>query len=349
MDLRNLNITPEMLKLISEIDEFKGRWKALKDLSPDRLKSLKYVATIESIGSSTRIEGARLSDKEVEELLRGLSTHSFASRDQQEVAGYAQAMDMVFDHFANIPLSENYIKQLHQELLRHSVKDARHRGEYKKFPNNVEAFNAAGESVGTIFETTSPFDTPGKMRDLVVWTRDTLEDKSLHPLIVSGIFTVVFLAIHPFQDGNGRLSRVLTSLLLLKAGYSYIPYSSMESIIENNKDSYYLSLRRTQATLEDGNIDWVPWLRFYLNALKSQKDHLNVKIEAQSSETYKGLSRESKQILEFVTEHERITTSEAVKLTDSPRPTVKARLSKLTSDGYLQLYGKGRGAFYGKG
>ncbi len=186
------------------------------------------------------------------------------------------------------------------------------------------------------------------MQDLVVWTRDTLEDKSLHPLIVSGVFTVVFLAIHPFQDGNGRLSRVLTSLLLLKAGYSYIPYSSLESIIENNKDSYYLSLRRTQATLETENIDWVPWLRFYLNALKRQKDHLAVKFEAHSSEIYKGLSRESIQILEYVAKHERITTSEALELTDSPRPTVKARLSKLVTDGYLQLYGKGRGAFYRK-
>lgn len=348
MDLRNLSITSEMLKLISEIDEFKGSWKVLKNLSPDRLKSLKYNATIESIGSSTRIEGAVLSDKEIEALLRGLSTHSFSSRDQQEVVGYAQTMDMVYDHYADIPLSENYIKQLHQELLRHSVKDARHRGEYKKLPNNVEAFNAAGERVGTIFETTSPFDTPGKMQDLVVWTRDTLEDKSLHPLIVSGIFTVVFLAIHPFQDGNGRLSRILTSLLLLKAGYSYIPYSSLESVIENNKDSYYLSLRRTQATLASEDIDWVQWLRFYLNALKRQKDHLNVKLESRSNETYKGLSRESLRILEFVTEHERITTREALALTGSARPTVKARLSKLVLHGHLHLYGKGRGAFYRK-
>ena len=348
MDLRNFSITSEMLKLISEIDEFKGSWKVLKSLSPDRLKSLKYIATIESIGSSTRIEGAVLSDKEIEALLRGLSTHSFASRDQQEVVGYAQTMDMVYDHYADIPISENYIKQLHRELLRHSVKDERHRGEYKKFPNNVEAFNAAGERVGTIFETVSPFDTPGKMQDLIVWTRDTLEDKSLHPLIVSGIFTVVFLAIHPFQDGNGRLSRVLTSLLLLKADYSYIPYSSLESVIENNKDSYYLSLRRTQTTLASEDIDWVPWLRFYLNALKRQKDHLNVKLEPSSDETFKGLSRESIRILEFVTEHERITTREALELSGSTRPTVKARLSKLVLDGHLQLYGKGRGAFYRK-
>jgi Fic family protein len=337
-----------MLKLISEIDEFKGSWKVLRSLSPDRLKSLKYIATIESIGSSTRIEGAVLSDKEIEALLRGLSTHSFASRDQQEVVGYAQTMDMVYDHYADIPISENYIKQLHRELLRHSVKDERHRGEYKKFPNNVEAFNAAGERVGTIFETVSPFDTPGKMQDLIVWTRDTLEDKSLHPLIVSGIFTVVFLAIHPFQDGNGRLSRVLTSLLLLKADYSYIPYSSLESVIENNKDSYYLSLRRTQTTLASEDIDWVPWLRFYHNALKQQKDHLNAKLEPSSDETFKGLSRESIRILEFVTEHERITTREALELSGSTRPTVKARLSKLVLDGHLQLYGKGRGAFYRK-
>ena len=349
MDLRSLVITPEFLKLIAEIDEFKGGWKAMQSITPDRLQSLKHVATIESIGSSTRIEGAKLTDKQVEELLQNVATQSFETRDEQEVVGYAEAMDLVYQNHEDIPLTENYIKQLHITLLRHSTKDERHRGEYKKFPNSVEAFDPEGNSLGVIFETTSPFDTPQKMEDLLKWTRETLEDASLHPLVVIGVFAVVFLAIHPFQDGNGRLSRVLTSLLLFKAGYSYIPYSSMESIIEKNKESYYLGLRRTQTTLDTEKPDWLPWLRFYLISLKRQKDHLASKLEMQLTEEYKNLPPESVMILEYTAKHGRITTSEADKLLGVSRPTVKLRLSQLAQDGFLVLRGKGRGSYYEKG
>ena len=346
MNMRNIDITADLLRLIAEIDEFKGSWKILKTLSPERLQSLRHVATIESIGSSTRIEGSKLSDTAVEKLISGLDVESFASRDEQEVAGYAQTMDLVYESHREIPFTENYIKQLHRDLLRHSAKDEKHRGDYKKHSNSVEAFDAHGQSVGVIFETTSPFDTPRKMQELVVWTRDALEDKSMHPLIVAGIFAVTFLAIHPFQDGNGRLSRILTSLLLLKAGYSYIPYSSLESIVEKNKDSYYLSLRRTQTTLTDDDPQWLPWLRFFLNSLKRQKNHLKVKLDAHANDNLKGLHRDAISILDYLAENGQITTSQAVTLTGSLRPTVRSRMNKLMADGYLELHGKGRGAFY---
>lgn len=346
MDVRQLTITPDLLKFISEIDEFKGTWKATQRLSPDRLQVLRHVATIESIGSSTRIEGAKLTDREVETLLQGLSTRSFGTRDEQEVAGYAQAMDLVFEHASDLLLTENYIKYLHRELLRHSEKDAYHRGEYKKFPNNVEAFDAEGQSLGVVFATASPFDTPREMEELVKWTRETLEDASLHPLIVIGVFAVVFLAIHPFQDGNGRLSRVLTSLLLLRAGYSYIPYSSLESVIEKNKQAYYIALRRTQGSLKADTQDWLPWLRFFMTALKRQKDHLSVKLAELQGTRFEGLSKESIAILEYVAREGRITTAQALELVSIPRPTVRLRLTQLVEAGHLRVHGKGRGAFY---
>ena len=184
MNLNNLIITPEFLKLVSEIDEFKGSWRTLKTLNPERLESLKRIATIESVGSSTRIEGVKLSDREIEKLLEGLSSKSFSSRDEQEVAGYAEAMDTVYQSFNSIIFSENYIKQLHNIILRHSDKDEWHRGEYKKFSNSVEAFDNSGKSLGIIFKTSTPFETPAKMQEMVVWTREALEDKSFHPLIV---------------------------------------------------------------------------------------------------------------------------------------------------------------------
>nr|CAA6827971.1 MAG: Fic family protein [uncultured Thiotrichaceae bacterium] len=344
MDLRTLNITPDLLSLIAEIDEFKGSWRLLKTLNPERLERLRYVATIESIGSSTRIEGSKLSDSEIEQLLGSVNDQSFSTRDEQEVAGYAEVMDVVFQNYSSIPFSENYIKQLHGMLLRHSNKDQRHAGAYKTLANNIEAFHADGSSAGIIFETTSPFDTPQEMQDLIVWTRETLEDKAWHPLIVVGIFKVVFLAIHPFQDGNGRLSRVLTSLLLLKVGYNYIPYSSLESIIENNKDAYYLNLRRTQQTLKQDAPDWCPWLRFFLNTMKRQKDHLATKTEV--TQQYEGMTLESIQIMEYLNEHRRITTKMAVEITGAARPTVKNRLGSLVAGGYLVMHGKGRGTWY---
>jgi Fic family protein len=344
MKIGALLITPEILRLIAEIDEFKGTWRTLTTLAPERLAVLKRVATIESIGSSTRIEGAKLTDREVEELLGRLERQDFVSRDEQEVAGYAEVMDAVFDSYTAIGLTENYIKQLHAMLLRHSTKDERHRGEYKKLPNNVEAFDADGKSIGVIFATASPFDTPFKMQELVAWTREALADGAWHPLIVIGLFVVVFLAIHPFQDGNGRLSRVLTTLLLLKAGYSYVPYSSLESVIEANKEGYYLALRRTQGTLETEEPDFEPWLRFFLRSLKNQKERLATKIAREPQA--EGLHPDAMTILEAARRNGRITTGEAQKLVGAPRPTVKMRLSELVKRGLLKRQGQGRGSWY---
>ncbi|MDD4933565.1 MAG: Fic family protein, partial [Methylacidiphilaceae bacterium] len=235
LNTATLRITPEVLSLIAEIDEFKGAWRAIGRIVPERLCSLRRVATIESIGSSTRIEGSKLSDREVEQLLANIRIGSFATRDEQEVAGYAEVMETIFNAYDAIPLTENYIRQLHRDLLVHSWKDERHRGSYKTFPNHVEAFDEDGKSVGVVFETVTPFDTPRRMSELVEWVAEQEKDKSLHPLLVVAIFLVVFLELHPFQDGNGRLSRILTTLMLLRAGYAYVPYSSLESQIEQNK------------------------------------------------------------------------------------------------------------------
>jgi Fic family protein len=345
MKIRSLRITPEMLRLIADMDEFKGAWRAMTALAPERLTVLRRVATIESIGSSTRIEGAKLSDREVERLLGRLERTAFVSRDEQEVAGYADVMDTVFASHAAILLTENYLKQLHAMLLRHTAKDERHRGEYKKLPNHVEAFGPQGERLGIIFETASPFDTPGRMQALLMWTRESLNDASLHPLLVIGLFVVEFLAIHPFQDGNGRLSRVLTTLLLLQAGYAYVPFSSLESVIEHNKEGYYLALRRTQGTLTTDAPDWEPWLLFFLRALKQQKDRLAAKLVRDSR--LDDLHPDALAILEQARAQGRITTREAERLTGVPRPTVKVRLAELVKRELLARHGQGRGAWYG--
>ena len=344
MDIR---LDQNLVKLVAEIDEFKGRWEALKTLAPERLNKLRKVATIESIGSSTRIEGAKLTDAQVETLLSGLKTKSFQSRDEQEVAGYAEAMDLIFQAWEDMPITENHIRQLHQTLLRHSTKDERHRGDYKTLDNHVVAFGPDGEEIGVVFATTSPFDTPREMDELVGWVQKAIREEAFHPLLIVAIFIVKFLAIHPFQDGNGRLSRVLTTLMLLRAGYAYVPYASLESVVEENKAQYYNALRRTQKSL-DTTPDWEPWIGFFLRALRKQKSILEERVEdeKEAQTTTEELHPLSEAILRIFESAKRLTVSEIVEQTNANRNTIKVRLRELVAMKKLELVGKGRGAYY---
>lgn len=340
-----LQITPETLNLIARIDEFKGAWRALGSLAPDRLSALRRVATIESIGSSTRIEGSKLSDREVEKLLSKLAIKTFDTRDEQEVAGYAELMDLVFSSWQDIPFNENHIKQLHQTLLRHSEKDERHRGEYKTNTNSVAAFDENGVQIGIVFETATPFDTPRLMAELIEWVDQERQKAQLHPLLVIAIFVVVFLEIHPFQDGNGRLSRVLTTLLLMQSGYAYVPYSSLESVIERNKEAYYLALRQTQGTIRTQAPNWQPWLVFFLRSLAEQVRRLEKKVEREKI-VLAALPELSLKIVEFAREHGRVTMADAIKLTGASRNTLKQNLRNLVERGHFNQRGSGRGAWY---
>jgi len=346
-----LQITPEVLTLVARIDEFKGAWRALGTLAPDRLSALRRVATIESIGSSTRIEGSKLSDREVERLLANLAIQTLDTRDQQEVAGYAELMDLMFGSWEHLPFNENHLKQFHQILLQRSLKDEWHRGRYKTTSNNVVAFDEDGAEIGIVFETATPFETPRLMAELMAWVDserrgDAHAHTRLHPLLVVSIFVVVFLEIHPFQDGNGRLSRVLTTLLLLQAGYAYVPYSSLESVIESNKEAYYLALRQTQGSIRTEAPNWQPWLLFFLRSLAEQVRRLEKKVEREKI-VLAALPSLSLQIIEFAREHGRITMAEAVRLTAASRNTLKPHFRDLVERQHLEPHGSGRGAWYG--
>lgn len=340
-----LQITPEILGLIARIDEFKGAWRALGILAPERLSALRRVATIENVGSSTRIEGSRLSDREVERLLTNLRIGTFATRDEQEVAGYAELMEMMFSSWQDITLTENHIKQLNRDLLVHSEKDAWHRGSYKTTSNSVVAFDENGGQIGVVFETATPFDTPRLMTELVTWMQEERSAQRLHPLLLIGVWVVVFLEIHPFQDGNGRLSRVLTTLLLLQAGYAYVPYSSLESVIEQNKEAYYLALRQTQGTIRSQAPNWQPWLVFFLRSLAEQVRRLNEKVEREKL-VLAPLPELSLQIVEFAREHGRVTMGDVIRLTGASRSTLKQHFRGLVERGYIKRYGSGRGSWY---
>jgi Fic family protein len=306
------------------------------------------VATIESVGSSTRIEGAKLTDAQVETLLSRIAMKSFKTRDEQEVAGYAEAMDLVFEAFDDLRLTENHVRQLHQTLLRHSDKDERHRGSYKTLPNHVVALDADGREIGIVFETTTPFDTPREMEALIAWTRKAIDEEALHSLLIIAVFVVTFLAIHPFQDGNGRLSRVLTTLLLLRAGYTYVPYASFERVIEENKDLYYKALRRTQTTLRGDAPDWEPWVGFFLRCLKKQKDALAARLDRERADEgdEDELPDLSRRVLGALRAQGRLTIAQLASITGANHNTLKVRLRELVAGGRVRQHGKARATWY---
>lgn len=341
---KNIIISPRILNLIAEIDEFKGSWLLLGKLAPDRLTSLKKIATIESIASSTRIEGVKLSDTDVKNLLSGLDINSFKNRDEEEVAGYAEVMSLIFNSYQEMSFNENLLKQLHQVLLQFSSKDIRHRGDYKKLSNHVEAFGPDGKSLGILFQTATPFETPFKMEKLAIWLEHSLSQKKNHPLIIIATFILDFLAIHPFQDGNGRLSRALTTLLLLQAKYDYVPYSSLERVVEENKDKYYLRLRSAQTEQGEESLELVKWIEFFLECLVKQKNSLLYKIEKEN--VLFNLPKLSEQILVALKNHGTLSLSEIVKLVNANRNTVKAHLFKLVSIQQIQKTGIGKGTVY---
>lgn len=183
------------------------------------------------------------------------------------------------------------------------------------------------------------------MTELVEWYKAEREGRTLHPLLAISIFVVTFLAIHPFEDGNGRLSRILTTLLLLQAGYAYVPYSSLESVIEHNKGNYYIALRQTQITIRIDTPNWEPWIIFFLRALHAQVKQLEKKVEHEKI-ILAALPELSLQIFKIVRERGRITTQIAVRLTEANRSTVKLHIQKLVNAGHLIQNGAGRGVWY---
>jgi len=334
----------EISELIRQIDELRGRWVEGADLDRQVLTRLRKSVLVTSTGASTRIEGSELSDEDVEKLMRGLSLKRFRSRDAQEVQGYYELLTNVFNSYQTVPFSEGTIKFFHRELLKHAEKDAGHRGEYKKKENRVEMVNNAGESIGILFETTPAYLTSKEMLELVEWTQQAILERKFHPLLIIGNFIIEFLAIHPFEDGNGRLSRVLTNLLLLQQGYAYIPYVSHEKIIEDNKAEYYLALRQSQQTFKFQNADTTPWTRFFLNVLLAQsKQALELLAHAQTEQL---LSPQQELVWKHIPQTDTTTPSEITRAASVPRPTVNQALQKLLRLKMIERIGSGRSTRY---
>jgi Fic family protein len=346
LDKRIKNIPSKIWLKINQIEALNGQWISGAKLDPQVLSRLKRSVLITSTGASTRIEGAKLSDEDIEKMMRGLSVQKFTDRDVQEVKGYYELLNNVFDSWKHIRFNENAIKHFHKELLKYVEKDKQHRGEYKKQENQVHMVNEAGESVGVLFDTTPAYLTPKEMQELVEWTVQALENNAYHPLLIIGNFLVEFLNIHPFIDGNGRISRVLTNLLLLKNGYEYMPYVSHEKLVEDNKPEYYISLCRSQKTIKKGNEDVTPWLNFFLDILLEQSKRA---VELLSKENIeKLLSPKQLAVWQYLNTISEASPAEISKAAKVARPTINQALDKLLRLKKVERIGLGRTTRYKK-
>ena len=343
-DKRVKNIPQNLWALVSQIDELKGRFVGGASLNPQILGRLKKSVLVTSTGASTRIEGAKLSDEDVEKLMRGLSMQKFKDRDKQEVRGYYELLENVFGAYKKIPFSESSIQHLHRELLKYVEKDTFHRGNYKKVENQVEMIDDAGASVAVVFATTPAWLTGKEMQELVEWTQNAIVEKKIHTLILIANFIVEFLKIHPFQDGNGRMSRILTNLLMLQHGYEYVPYVSHEKLIEDNKVEYYVVLRKSQKTFGTKAEDLSPWFEFFLNVSLTQSKEALALISKESIE--KLLSPKQLLVWQYLLTTDEATPGEIAKATEVARPTVSQAIDTLFRLKKVERIGQGRTTRY---
>lgn len=343
-DKRLEQIPSEIWSKIAQIDELKGQWIAGAKLSPQVLGRLKRSVLITSTGASTRIEGAKLSDEDIEKMMKGIAVNKFADRDKQEVKGYYELLENIFNTWRQLKFSESSVKHFHKELLKYADKDEYHRGEYKKTENRVEMFDEKGKSIGVLFETTPAYLTPKETQGLISWTMDAMEGKKYHPLLIAGNFVVEFLKIHPFQDGNGRLSRVLTNLLLLEEDYLYMPYVSHEKLIEDKKSEYYIALRKSQQSFKTKKEDIVPWMNFFLTVFLEQS---KMAVELLSQENVeKILSVKQMAVWGYLQKVPEAAPLEIAKNTKVARPTINQALVRLLKLKKIEKIGMGRSTRY---
>ena len=334
-----INLDWELIGIISQIDRFDASWATIEKKEVQSLKQLKSIATVRSVGASTRIEGSKMSDEEVNILLQELDITKLEDRDSQEVVGYFNAFDIISESFIDIDVSESSIKNLHNILMKHSKKDEWHKGKYKQHSNAVEA-NFPDGTKQIVFQTTEAgFPTEDAMRNLINWYKN---DSTTHPLVKCALFTYEFLSIHPFQDGNGRLSRLISSLLLLKNGYNWIQYVSFEHEIENRKPEYYRVLRSCQSQRPNENVS--DWSNFFFDALKNIQEQLMLKLKHNGIEIQ--LSPREKSILTFIENNAGCKSGEIAKKLGIPSPTIKRILPELIEKNLIEKHGIGPSTNY---
>ena len=340
--------TEALYATLSEIDAIKNAFRLTDKLLPQTLTRLTQSVIVTSAGASNRIEGNQLTDSEVEALYRNLRIQKFKTRDEQEVAGYLEMLERVLEHYQEMPLTESLILQLHGDMLAHSDKDERQRGNYKFGPNRVEAKDQSGKVIGVIFDPTPPHLTPKEVQELVAWYQWADGETFKHPLLRIGNFIFEYLAIHPFQDGNGRTSRLLTNLLLLQQGYMFAGLVSHEKLIEARKADYYLALNKAQSSWKKDDENVLPWLNYFLSIVRQQANDAMAIIEEDQVEHL--LSGKQLALWEWISARPEpeFSRKDAMDALGFPARTTEAAIKKLLDLKKLERVGEGRATRYKK-
>ena len=338
------SVVEEVYAVLSEIDAVRNSWRITGKLLPKTLERLTHSVIVTSTGSSNRIEGNRLSDGDVERLYKNLRIKKFKTRDEQEIAGYLKALELVFKNYHHIPISESSILQLHSEMLAHSEKDARHKGEYKFGSNRVEAKNAKGKIIGVVFDPTPPYLVKKEMQELIEWYQWATSTQAKHPLLLVANFIFEYLAIHPFQDGNGRTSRLLTNLMLLQHGYLFAQVVSHERLVEASKADYYLALNKTQRTWKTKSEEITSWLLFFLKIIQHQSRQALQLMEEDTIEHL--LSEKQLALWQWAVQGTSFSRRDAVQALGFPERTVESIIKKLLGLKRLQRLGQGKATQY---
>ena len=341
----DFSTTQIIIKEIAYIDSFKGKWIGLEINESKLLRELKQIATIASIGSSTRIEGSTLTNEEVEKLLSNLSTNQLKERDEQEVFGYYEVLELILESHDHIELTKNNIHHLHKVLLNASKKDEYHRGNYKSVANKVVA-KYPGGSEKIIFNTTDPSKVDSEMDNIISWVNENLKEEKYHPLITISTFVYEFLSIHPYQDGNGRLSRLLTTLLLLRADYDFMNYASMETEIEKRKKDYYKVLMDCQKHRYTNQENISQWIVYFLKMLHEAVDILEHRFkEIKNAKSY--LNDRQKKIIAFIRDNEPVKMANiAHSMPEETIHNIRKDVVYLKNENLIRQVGKGRATIY---
>jgi Fic family protein len=343
--LHDLAIDHRVLNLVASLDEYKGRWPSILRQVPDRQQAMLAArATVESVGSSTRMEGSRMPDHEVDRFLFGPDPRPPTSTDERAVAGYAEALEMVYDAVGGETLDTDFVRRLHGAVTWYSDTAGAERWEYRKASLRVPVFDAGGRPAGTLFQACPPARIRNRMEDLVRWCSGDLDSDTFHPLLVTSVFVAQLVVIHPFTEASGRLARLLATWMLMRAGYSHLPYASLERVLEESRTSHHRVLGRAARTGENGRAGLGEWVAFFLQALAAQRDELLRRIEGQHRKSR--LPELSVRLIDLAREAGRLTMSRAVDHTGANRNTIKVHLRQLVAQGRLLRHGGGRGTWY---
>lgn len=332
-------LVPEIMNLVSKIHEFKGKQDLFVKAKPDILEAMRELSKIQSTGASNRIEGIFTSDLRLEELVSKKSEP--VNRDEAEIAGYREVLSTIHENYDYITLKSNVILHLHRDL--YSFHPSTNGGRYKNHNNVIEEVDQGG-SHRIRFKPLSAFETPEAMEMLCSAYQDAINDERIDPLILISKFVLDFLSIHPFNDGNGRMSRLITLLLLYQQGYIVGKYISIELLIENTKESYYETLQESSIGWNENENNYLPFIKYYLSVFLKAYKEFSDRVEIVVVDKM-GKSERVKDL--FDKKLGKLSKREISKIyPDISVTTIEKALSDLLKDGQIKNVGSGRGTAY---